>query len=72
MDQRLIDLKTITFSGRQLTRKQLQDVQGTVAHLPNESRNELAKVIGEHLNWKTAKGDNKVAACLGMLATLES
>ena len=70
MDRRIIDLKTTTFSGRQLTRKQLQAVQETVDHLPNESRNELAKVICEHLHWKTKKGDYKVAACLGMLEKL--
>ncbi|MCY4306470.1 MAG: hypothetical protein OXC62_17090 [Aestuariivita sp.] len=72
MDQRIIDLKTTTFLGRQLTRKQLQDVQETVDHLLNESRDELAKVIVEHLNWKTVKGDDKVGDCLDILTTPKS
>ena len=40
--------------------------------LPNDSRNELAKTICEHLGWNTAKGAYRVGACLGMLETLES
>ncbi len=72
MDQRIIDLKSTTFSGRRLNRRQIADVQETVEMLPNDSRNELAKTICEHLGWKTAKGAYKVGACLGMLETLES
>ena len=72
MDQRIVDLKSTTFSGRCLTRRQIADIQETVEFLPNDSRNELAKTICEHLNWTTAKGDYKVGACLGMLETLES
>ena len=72
MDQRIIDLKSTTFSGRRVNRRQIADIQETVALLPNDSRNELAKTICEHLGWKTAKGAYKVGACLGMLETLES
>ncbi len=72
MDQRIIDLKSTTFSGRRLNRQQIADVQETVELLPDDSRNELAKTICEHLGWKTAKGACKVGACLGMLETLES
>ena len=72
MDQRIIDLKSTTFSGRRVNRRQIADIQVTVALLPNDSRNELAKTICEHLGWKTAKGAYKVGACLGMLETLES
>lgn len=72
MDQRIIDLKSTTFSGRRLNRQQIADIQETVELLPNDSRNELAKTICEHLGWKTAKGAYKVGACLGMLETLES
>ena len=72
MDQRIIDLKSTTFSGRRVNRQQIADIQETVALLPNDSRNELAKTICEHLGWKTAKGTYKVGACLGMLETLES
>ena len=72
MDQRITDLKPAAFSGRRLNRKQIADIQETAAMLPNDSRNELAKTICEHLGWKTAKGAYKVGACLGMLETLES
>ena len=72
MDQQIVDLKSTTFSGRRLTRRQIADIQETVEFLPNDSRNELAKTICEHLSWTTAKGDYKVGACLGMLETLES
>ena len=72
MDQRIIDLKSTTFSGRRVNRQQIADIQETVGLFPNDSRNELAKTICEHLGWKTAKGAYKVGACLGMLETLES
>ncbi len=71
MDQRITDLKSTTFSGRRLTRRQIADIQETVQLLPNDSRNELAKTICEHLGWTTAKGAYRVGACLGMLETLE-
>ena len=72
MDRRIIALASTTFSGRRLNRRQIADIQATVALLRNDSRNELAKTICEHLGWKTAKGAYKVGACLGMLETLES
>ena len=72
MDQRIIDLTSTTFSGRRLNRQQIADIQETVELFPNDSRNELAKTICEHVGWKTAKGAYKVGACLGMLETLES
>ena len=50
---------------------QIAEVQETVEQLPNESRNELCKIICEHLDWVTAKGDYKVGACMGMLEHLE-
>ena len=71
MDQRIIDLESTTFSGRRLNRQQIADIQETVELFPNDSRNELAKTICEHLRWTTAKGDYRVGACLGMLETLE-
>ena len=61
MDQRIIALESSTFSGRRLNRQQIADIQETVALLPNDSRNELAKTICEHLRWTTAKGDYRVA-----------
>ena len=72
VDQRIIDLKSTTFSGRRLNRQQIADSQETVELLPNDSRNELAKTICEHPGWTTAKGDYRVGACLGMLETLET
>lgn len=72
MDRRIIDLESTTFSGRRLNRQQIADIQETVELFPNDSRNELAKTICEHLRWTAAKGDYRVGACLAMLETLES
>ena len=71
MDPKIKALKSKTFFGRRLTRQQIADIQETVALLPNDSRNELCKTICEHLNWKTAKGDYRVRACMAMLEYLE-
>ena len=71
MDPRFTDLKSTTFSGRRLTRRQIADIQKTVALFPNHSRNELAKTLCEHLNWVSAKGDYRVGACMKLLEALE-
>lgn len=71
MDPRITALRSTTFSGRRLTRRQIAEIQETVGLLANDSRNELCKVICEHLNWVTAKGDYKVSACMKMLEHLE-
>ena len=71
MDPRIADLKSTTFSGRRLTRRQIADVRKTVALSPHHSRNELAKAICEHLNRVMANGDYRVGACLKLLETLE-
>ncbi|MDE0702184.1 MAG: IS4 family transposase [Rhodospirillaceae bacterium] len=71
MDPRITNLESTTFFGRRLTRRQIADIQETVALLPNDSRSELAKTICEHLNWHTPKGDYRVSACLRMLERLE-
>ena len=70
MDPRVADLKSTTFSGRRLTRRQIAEVQQTVTLLPLHSRNELAKTICEHLDWVTAKGDYRVGACMKFLEAL--
>jgi len=62
MDQRITDLKSTTFSGRRLTRRQIADVQETVALFPNDSSNGPAKTICEHLGWTTARGACRVGA----------
>ena len=72
MDQRIVDLKSTTFSDRRLTQQQIADIQNTITLFPNDCRNELMKTICEHLGATTAKGDYKVGASLGMLETLES
>ena len=71
LDPRIEALKSTTFSGRRLSRKQIADIQETVALFPNDSRRELCQTICEHLNWVTAKGDYRVSACLNMLEHLE-
>ena len=71
MDPRITALHSTTFSGRRLTRRQIAEVRETVDLLPNESRKELCRIICEHLDWVTAKGDDKVGACMGMLEHLE-
>ena len=71
MDPRIERLETTTFFGRRLTRRQIADIQETVALFPNDTRNELAKTICEHLNWRTPKGDYRVSACLRTLERLE-
>ena len=71
MDPGIENLTSTTFFGRRLTRRQIADVQETVALLPALSRNELAKTICEHLSWTTPKGDYRVSACLRTLESLE-
>ena len=71
MEPRIESLESTTFCGRRLTRRQIADVQETVALSPALSRNELAKTVCEHLNWTTPKGGYRVAACLRMLESLE-
>ena len=70
MDPRIKSLKSTTFYGRRLTRRQIADVEETVALSPALSRNELAKTVCEHLNWTTPKGGYRVAACMRMLESL--
>ena len=71
MDPRIEKLKSTTFFGRRFTRRQIADIQQTVARFPALSRKELAETICEHLNWRTAAGGNRVAAALGLLEQLE-
>ncbi len=64
MDPRITALKSTTFFGRRLTRRQIADIQETVALFPAISRNELGHTICEHLNWRAPSGRNRVAVCL--------
>jgi hypothetical protein len=65
-------LTCTTFSGRKFTRKQLQQIQETVATFGNLSRNELALTLCEHLKWTNPAGKLKVNSCLDMLEQLET
>ena len=71
MDPRIKNLKSTTFFGRRFTRRQIADIQQTVATFPALSRKELAQTICEHLHWRTPTGGNRVAAALGLLKRLE-
>ena len=71
MDPRIKNLKSTTFFGRRFTRRQIADIQQTVATFPALSRKELAQTICEHLHWRTPTGGNRVAAALGLLERLE-
>ena len=71
MDPRIKNLKSTTFFGRRFTRRQIADIQQTVATFPALSRKELAQTICEHLRWRTPTGGNRVAAALGLLQRLE-
>ena len=56
MDPRITELRPPAFPGRRVNRRQIADIQETVALFPNDSRNELAKTICGHLGWTTARG----------------
>jgi hypothetical protein len=70
--QTIDTLPSTTFSGRQFTRRQLTQVQETVAMYPNLSRKELAFTLCEHLAWKNPAGKLKVNSCLTLLENLEN
>ena len=46
MDPRIAALKSTTFSGRRLTRKQIADIRETVQLFPNDSRK---RAVQDHL-----------------------
>ena len=71
MDPRIENLKSTTFFGRRFTRRQIAEVQQTVAMFPALSRKELGQTICEHLNWRTPTGGNRVKAALKLLEQLE-
>ena len=71
MDTRITALRSTTFQGRRLTRRQIAAVQETVLSFPGLSRRELAHTICEQLRWYTAKGDNRIQAVLRMLEELD-
>ena len=66
-DSRIVDLKSITFCGRRLTRRRISDIQRTVVLFLSLSRDELASAICSHLGWRTPKGGESPGSCLWML-----
>ena len=71
MDEAIRKLKSTTFSGRRLTRRQIADVQCTVRDFPKLSRYELGHTICEHLNLHTPRGGNRVRTAQRLLERLE-
>ena len=58
--------------GREVTQKEIKEVQETVCQFSNLSRKELTETICEHLDWRRASGTNKFDACSKMLEKLET
>ena len=63
--------KPLTLSGRYFSKKELLYVQQTLNSFPCLSLTELAQTVCEHLGWTTARGRNKINACLTALEKLE-
>ena len=59
MDSRIENLKSTTFGGTRLTRRQIADIQKTVELFPALSRHELAATLCSHLGWFTPKGRDR-------------
>ena len=64
MDPLIENLKSTTFFGKRLTRRQIADIQETVGLFPKLSRTELGHTICEHLRWQTPKGSNRILGWL--------
>ncbi len=71
MDPLIQNLKSTTFFGRRLTRRQIADIQEVVGTFPKLSRNELGQTICEHLRWQTHSGRNRIQLALRLLEELE-
>ena len=72
IDPRIQALKSTTFVGKRLTRRQIADIQQTVALFPQLSRAELASTICEHLGWHTPKGQPRQQLARAVLEALEA
>ncbi len=72
MDSRIENLKSTTFCGTRLTRRQIAGLQKTVEMFPALSRHELAATLCTHLGWFTPKGRDRLGSCLRMLEQLEA
>ena len=71
MDEAIRKLKSTTFLGRRLTRRQIAEVQRTARSFPGLSRNELAHTVCEHLNLHAPNGGNRVHTARRLLEQLE-
>ncbi len=71
MDPRIENLKSTTFFGKRLTRRQIAEIQETVGRFPKLSRHELGQTICVHLGWQTPKGSNRIQLTLRVLEELE-
>ena len=65
------EIGTLVLSGHALRPKEVRQIQETVRPFSKLSRFELARTLGEHLGWRTPKGQNKVDSCLNALRKLE-
>ena len=72
MDPRIETLKSTTFFGKRLTRRQIVDIRETVERFPALSRRELGHTICEHLGWLTPTGACRIQPCLRLLEQLEA
>ena len=71
IDPRVQRLKSTTFLGKRLTKRQIAGIQETVSSFPKLSRTELGHTICEHLGWQTPNGSNRIQLARGVLAELE-
>jgi len=72
MDERIRKLKTTTFLGQRLTRRQIADIQSLVTGFPDLSLRELGHTVCECLDWRTPGGENRIHTALGVLEALEA
>ena len=70
-DPRIRRLKSTTFCGKRLTRRQIAAIQETVGRFPQLSRTELGQTLCEHLGWHTPKGRNRIQLAMRVLEQLE-
>ena len=70
MDPRIRQLRSTTFGGQRLTRRQIADIQQTVATFPLLSRTELGHTVCVHLRWQTPNGRNRIQQAMGLLEEL--
>ncbi len=71
MDPRIENLKSTTFLGKRLTRRQIADIRETVGRFPKLSRTELGHTLCEHLHWQTPNGSNRLQSAQRLLEELE-